>query len=64
MITKDMKVCDILSINEDYEGIFEKHGLLCNGCPGAFQESLEEAADGHGISIDALLKDLNAEEAE
>ena len=27
--------------------------------PGAEQESLKEAAEGHGIDIESLLKDLN-----
>jgi hybrid cluster-associated redox disulfide protein len=64
MITKDMKVCDILEINEEFEKVFEEHGLLCNGCPGANMESLEEAADGHGVDVEALLADLNKEEQE
>lgn len=61
IITKDMKVCDILDINEELEKVFERHGLLCVGCPGAAAETLQEAADGHGVSIDALLRDLNKE---
>lgn len=61
MITKDMKVCDILEINSEYEKVLESHGLLCNGCPGAFTESLAEAADGHGVDVEVLLKDLNKE---
>lgn len=61
VITKDMKVCDILDINEELEKVFEKHGLLCVGCPGAISETLQEAADGHGISVEALLNDLNKE---
>jgi hydroxylamine reductase len=61
MITKDMKVCDILEINSEYEKVLESHGLLCNGCPGAFNESLAEAADGHGVDVEVLLKDLNKE---
>lgn len=58
-ITKEMRVCEVLDINQELEKIFEKHGLPCLGCPGAEQESLTEAAEGHGIDIEALLKDLN-----
>ena len=61
MITKDMKICDILDIDDRYEKVLEDHGLLCNGCPGAFTESLAEAADGHGVDVDRLLNDLNKE---
>ena len=59
MITKDMKICDILNIDDKYEKVLEEYGLLCNGCPGAFSESLTEAADGHGVDVDALLADMN-----
>lgn len=58
-ITREMRVCEILDINPEFEKVFIKHGLPCLGCPGAEQESLTEAAEGHGIDIEALLYDLN-----
>lgn len=60
-ITEDMKVRDILSLSDQMKVIFENHGLLCTGCPGAAQETLREAAEGHGIDVEALLCDLNKE---
>ena len=60
-ITEDMKVCEILDMDDRLEIIFENHGLPCSGCPGAVQETLKEAADGHDINIVALLEDLNKE---
>lgn len=60
-ITEDMKVCEILDLDDRLENIFENHGLPCWGCPGAVQETLREAADGHDIDIAALLEDLNKE---
>lgn len=60
-ITEDMKVCEILDLDDRLEAIFENHGLPCLGCPGAAQETLREAADGHDIDIAALLDDLNKE---
>lgn len=60
-ITEDMLVCDILNIDDKLEAVFERHGLLCLGCPGAVSETLREAADGHGIDADALIRDLNQE---
>ena len=60
-ITEKMKVCEILDLDDKFEKIFEHHGLLCVGCPGAIQETLAEAAEGHGIDISQLLKDLNQE---
>lgn len=60
-ITEDMKVCDVLNLNDDMELIFEEHGLLCTGCPGAVQETLREAAEGHGLDVEELLRALNKE---
>ena len=60
-ITEDMKVCEILDLDDRLEVLFENHGLPCSGCPGAVQETLREAADGPDIDITALLEDLNKE---
>ena len=60
-ITENMKVCDVLELGDSMERIFEQHGLICTGCPGAAQETLREAADGHSIDIEKLLADLNAQ---
>lgn len=60
-ITEGMKVCEILNMDDKLEAIFENHGMPCSGCPGAVQETLREAADGHDIDIAALLEDLNKE---
>lgn len=60
-ITENMKVCDVLELGDSMEWVFEQHGLICTGCPGAAQETLREAADGHSIDIEKLLADLNAQ---
>ena len=62
MINKDMKVFEVLEMDEKYEEIFAKHLLTCAGCPGAQMETLEQAAEGHGISLEKLLADLNGAE--
>lgn len=59
MITKEMTISEVLAMDEKYEKIFEKYLLTCAGCPGADMETLEQAAEGHGVSLDKLLKDLN-----
>ena len=58
MITKDMTVSQVLEMTE-YEKIFEKHLLTCAGCPGAEMETIEQAAEGHGLDLEKLLTDLN-----
>ncbi len=59
MITKDMNVSEILEMDERYEGVFAKYFLTCAGCPGAQLETLEQAAEGHGVDLEKLLADLN-----
>ena len=61
-ITKDMTVSEVLEKDDKYEAIFEKNFLLCAGCPGAQMETIEQAAEGHGISLEKLLADLNGAE--
>ena len=62
MITEKITVSEVLSMDEKYEKIFEKYLLTCAGCPGAENETLEQAADGHGINLERLLSELNGAE--
>lgn len=59
MITKEMTVHDVLSMGKQYGEVFDRFLLTCVGCPGAQMETLEEAAKGHGVDLDALLSALN-----
>ena len=59
MVTKDMSVIDVLNMGEHMEQVFKKYLLTCAGCPAAQRETLEEAAEGHGVDIHRLLEDLN-----
>jgi len=61
-ITEDMCVDEILKLSDEMEEIFENHGLLCKNCPGAAAETLREAAEGHDIDVEELLRDLNRQE--
>jgi len=58
-ITPDMNVCELLDRYPQLEDIFLSHGLPCRGCPGADNESVEEAAKAHGVSVDELMESLN-----
>ena len=60
-ITEDMTVSQILDLNENLDAVFQRHGMPCLGCPGAVQETLKEAAEGHDIDVVALIEDLNRE---
>lgn len=59
MITKDMTVGEVLRIKEQAAEILMSFGMGCIGCPSAQSESIEDAANVHGINLTDLLKALN-----
>lgn len=59
MITKEMRISEILDLDESHCKMLESFGLNCCGCPGAASETLEEAAKGHGVDVQVLLSALN-----
>ena len=58
-ITKDMKLSDILALNELIAPFLMQNGLGCVSCSSSSAESLEEACEAHGIDVDDLTEDLN-----
>lgn len=58
-VTKTMLIDEILELDDGLTDVFAANGLNCLGCPGAARESLEEAAEGHGVELDSLISDLN-----
>ncbi|MBR0598337.1 DUF1858 domain-containing protein [Sinanaerobacter chloroacetimidivorans] len=58
-ITEAMLLNDILDMDPEISEVLLFHGLYCQGCPGARNESLKEAAEGHGIDLQKLISDLN-----
>jgi hybrid cluster-associated redox disulfide protein len=59
-VSKDMKIIDILRLNNGTANIFLQHGLHCLGCPSANGESLKDACLAHAINADELIGELNA----
>lgn len=55
-ITRDMTIGEILVTNPDVAPILLSAGMHCLGCPASQGESLEEAAEVHGIDIDDLME--------
>ena len=51
-----MTIGEILRTNPNVAPLLMEAGMHCLGCPSAQGESLEEAAEVHGIDIDALMK--------
>ena len=59
MITKEMRIGEILQATPDAAQILMSFGMGCIGCPSSQAESLEEAAMVHGLNIEALIEALN-----
>ncbi|AKA71783.1 MULTISPECIES: DUF1858 domain-containing protein [Clostridium] len=59
-ITKDMTIGEIIRVNPKAAETLMTFGMGCVGCPSAQAESLEEAAQVHGMDIENLLRALNA----
>lgn len=60
-ITKDMTIQSVVESNPETIRVFLDHGLHCIGCSVARFENIEQGALAHGIDVDVLTKDLNAE---
>ena len=59
IITGDMNIEEIVSKYPQALGIFFQYGLGCIGCHAASYETLAEGVAAHGISLEAILKDIN-----
>ena len=58
-VNKDMLIGEIISIDPGNAAILMASGMHCVGCPASQGESLEEAAQVHGMDCDQLGKDMN-----
>ena len=58
-ITKNMKISDILALNELMAPFLMQNGLSCVTCAASQAESLEEACEVHGMNVEDLTEDLN-----
>ena len=59
VVTKDMIISDILSMDLRVVPILLNAGMHCVGCPSAQGESLEQACIVHGINPDELVVEIN-----
>ncbi|MBJ6801486.1 DUF1858 domain-containing protein [Geomonas propionica] len=58
-VTKDMTFAAVMRMHPDVVKVLAKYNLGCIGCMGAQNESLEQGCAAHGISVDAIVADLN-----
>ena len=59
MITKEMSIGQVLTLDRGCAPIFMAFGMHCLGCPHATAESIENACFAHGTDADELVKQLN-----
>lgn len=59
-ISKEMTIGEVVQTYPQTIEVFLKHGLMCFGCAIARFENVEQGAQAHGISVEALMTDLNA----
>ena len=57
LITKDMKINEVIRIKPRTLGTLMNFGLGCIGCPASQMETIEQAAAVHGLDVDFLIKD-------
>lgn len=58
-VTKDMKIGELLEINEMVGPYLMQNGMGCVYCPSSVMETLEEACMVHGMDSDMLTAGLN-----
>jgi hybrid cluster-associated redox disulfide protein len=59
MISKEMKVGEVLRLYPQTVPVFLELGMHCLGCPSSTMESIEGAARTHGKDADNLVEELN-----
>ena len=57
--TKDMRIIELINIDEDIAPMLMESGMHCLGCMMASAETLEQACSAHGIDVDVLIEKIN-----
>lgn len=58
-IAKDMTIAEAFKLKPQIAAILMSKGMHCLGCVIAQGETIEQAAEVHGIDVDQLIKELN-----
>ena len=58
-VTKETLIKDIVGLGPEAIDVLFKFGMGCIGCPASQMESIEDAANVHGINVEDLLLSLN-----
>ena len=57
--TKDSTLGEVLAKNPKAQTVLMGFGMHCFGCPMTQMETLEEAAQVHGIELELLIEKIN-----
>ncbi|OGI10686.1 MAG: disulfide oxidoreductase [Candidatus Margulisbacteria bacterium GWF2_35_9] len=60
MISKDMKIIDLVNEYPEAITILQENGVGCMGCMLAHSETIGEGLTAHGLDVDKILKDIEA----
>jgi hybrid cluster-associated redox disulfide protein len=60
-IRKEMTIAEALRAKPEIAALLMSKGMHCLGCVIAQGETLEQAAEVHGLEVEDLLKELNGE---
>ena len=60
-LTKDMTIAEALKRRPQIAGVLMSKGMHCLGCVIAQGETIEQAAEVHGLNPDELIQELNKE---
>ena len=58
-INAKMTISEVLKVKPESSEVLHEFGMHCLGCAIAAGESIEEAAEAHGIKLEDLLAALN-----
>ena len=58
-ITRNMTIAEALKIKPQIAAVLMTRGMHCLGCVIAQGETIEQAAEVHGLDVDELVRDLN-----
>lgn len=59
LLNKDMTIAEAIKLKPQIAGLLMSKGMHCLGCVIAQGETLEQAAEVHGLNPDDLLRELN-----
>ena len=57
-ITKNTTLGDLLRMDPEIGNVLSSIGMHCLGCPSSQRETLEQAAEVHGLDPDDLVEDI------